>query len=52
VTVHFTIEPHDQGSRLGWELTGPPSTPDEQVPRMKRRVDELINRDLRLSYGQ
>ena len=52
--VVFTIEGADIGydSALEWRLESDDDTDEDRIRQMRRRLDELFNRDLRLSFGQ
>jgi hypothetical protein len=52
--IVFTIEGGDIGydSTLEWRLESDDDADEDRIRQMRRRLDELINRDLRLSFGQ
>ncbi len=55
VRVRFDLPPDrsEQGTDLTWTLLAGEPSPDQSfVGHMRKRVNELINRDLRLSFGQ
>ncbi len=55
VRIRFELLPDGsrQGTDLMWTLLADEPSPDESlVGHMRKRLNELINRDLRLSLGQ
>ena len=53
--VVFTIEAADSPNStlaLEWRLESDDDTDEDRIRQMRRRLDELFNRDLRLSFGQ
>ncbi len=55
VRIRFALPPDDseQGTDLMWTLLADEPSPEESlVGHMRKRVNELINRDLRLSLRQ
>jgi hypothetical protein len=52
-SIRFVIEQDGPGSRLTWAIELPDDLVDDAKRKhLRRRVDELINRDLRLAFGQ
>ena len=51
--VQFDLEGGGGGTDLRWTLYVDPPIPDEAVTRhLRKRMNELINANLRLTYGQ
>ena len=50
--IVFTIEGGEYDSTLEWCLQSDDDADEAHIRRMRRRLDELINRDLRFSFGQ
>ena len=53
--IRFDIEPDGRsaGSTLRWTLSVEPPRPDDAlVGHLRKRMNELVNRDLRYSFGQ
>ena len=51
--LRFDITPAGAGSAVRWTLSVADPVPDAaQTGHFRRRVNELINRNLRLSFGQ
>jgi hypothetical protein len=51
--VHFDLEPADAGTRLRWTLLVDEPLPDEsKLGHLRKRLNELINGNLRGSFGQ
>ncbi len=52
--IRFDIEPDGSGgSMLRWTLSVEPSRPDDALcAHLRKRMNELVNRDLRYSFGQ
>ncbi|PPK66879.1 hypothetical protein V5P93_004918 [Actinokineospora auranticolor] len=51
--VRFELAPRGMGTALRWILTVDEPAPDASlVGHLRRRVNELINADLRYSFGQ
>lgn len=51
--IRFDVRPHDGGTALRWTLLAPvPEEDPEEVRRLRRRLNELINGSLRESYDQ
>jgi hypothetical protein len=51
--VHFELTPVGSETLLRFTLLTPDGPPDEDsVDRLRRRLSQLLFRDLRLSYGQ
>lgn len=54
VSIHFDIAASGGGSTVSWVLDAGSASPPNptELSKMKQRIDQLINRDLRLSFGQ
>jgi hypothetical protein len=54
IQIRFEIDPDDgQGTNLRWRmLTEEPITDEAEIRRLRRRVNELINANLRYTFGQ
>lgn len=52
-TIRFDVQADGQGgSSLEWELlSDPPEPADDVLGHLRRRLNELINHDLRESFG-
>jgi len=51
--VRFDAQPRDGGTDLRWTLLVHPPAPDAATTRrLRRRLDELVNRDLRSTFDQ
>lgn len=51
--VHFRIETHERGARLGFTLLTPGEMPGAgETGRLRFRLNKILFGDLRLSYGQ
>lgn len=51
--IHFSIQPHDRGARLGFRLLTPEEVPgDGETGRLRFRLNKILFADLRFSYGQ
>jgi hypothetical protein len=51
--VHFEIIPYERGCGLRFSLLTPDDPPDEsKTGHLRRRLNQLLFADLRLSYGQ
>lgn len=53
VVIDFAVARHGAGTLLTWTLrTSGPEPSAATVGHLRRRIQELINRDLRFSFGQ
>lgn len=50
--IRFDIAADGQGSTLRWTLLGPDDPGPAAVGHMRKRLNQLINADLRFSFGQ
>jgi hypothetical protein len=51
--IQFDIRKAGSGTMLRWSITVAPPEPDEILAeRMTKRINQIINRDLRKSFGQ
>jgi hypothetical protein len=52
-SIRFDIQPRGEGCDLRWTLwTAGPAPSAGRIGHMRLRLNVVINRDLRLSYGQ
>ena len=52
-SIRFDLTAADGGTDLRWTLcVGDPVPCDADIRRLRRRIDELINANLRYTYGQ
>lgn len=50
--IRFDISPDGQGCRLRWTLLDDEDPGPERVGHMRKRLNQLINAELRYSFGQ
>jgi hypothetical protein len=50
--IRFDIAADGQGSRLRWTLLNPEDPGPATVGHMRKRLNQLINAELRFSFGQ